>query len=155
MWHYQNREISAIGAKIQVGKVRVKLKLFETCLMPALLYGMEAWKKLSKAEIQNLEKIQGKALKRIFSLPITTPYIGLIIETGVWSAEQRINYSSLILYHNIINSCKDGLVKQIIQEQIQNHQNTYEKVRTIAEELNIKLSSSNNEEIWEEKNSQR
>ena len=51
--------------------------------MPALLYGMEAWEKLSKAEIQNIEKIQGKALKRIFSLPIATPYIGLIIKTGV------------------------------------------------------------------------
>ena len=58
-------------------------KLFETCLMRALLYGMEAWKKLSKAEIQYLEKIQGKALKRIFNLPITTPYIGIVIETGV------------------------------------------------------------------------
>ena len=48
-----NREICAIGAKTQVGKeeVRVKLKLFEKCLMPALLYGMESWKKLLKAEI--------------------------------------------------------------------------------------------------------
>ena len=73
--------------------------------------------KLSKAEIQNLEKVQGRALKRIFSLPITTPYIGLIIETGVWPAEQRINYSSLMLYHNIINSSKDRLVKQRIKEQ--------------------------------------
>ena len=36
-----------------------------------------------KAEIQNVEKVQGKALKRIFSLPITAPYIRLIIETGV------------------------------------------------------------------------
>ena len=90
--------------------------------MPALLYGMEAWKKLSKAEIQNLEKIQGKALKRIFSLPITTPYIGLIIETGVWPAEQIINYSSLMLYRNIINIGKDRLVRQIIQEKrTQNH----------------------------------
>ena len=69
--------------------------------MPALLYGMEAWKKLSKAEIQNLEKIQGKALKKIFSLPITTPYIGPIIKTGVWPAEQRKNYSLLMLYDNI------------------------------------------------------
>ena len=83
--------------------------------MPALLYGMEAWKKLSKEEIQHLEKIQGKSLKRMFSLPITTPYFGLIIETGVWPAEQRINYSSLMLYHNIMNSSKDRLVKQIIQ----------------------------------------
>ena len=58
----------------------------------SLLYGTEAWKKLLKVEIQHLEKVQGKALKRIFNLPITTPYIGLIIETGVWPTEQRINY---------------------------------------------------------------
>ena len=40
-----NREINAIGAKHQVGKeeIRVKLKLYETCLMPALPYGLEAW----------------------------------------------------------------------------------------------------------------
>ena len=48
-----NWEISKIGAKTHVGKkeVRVKLKIFQTCLMPVLLYGMEAWKKLSKADI--------------------------------------------------------------------------------------------------------
>ena len=49
-----------------------------------------------------------------------------------------------MLYYNIINSSKDRLVKQIIQEQrAQNHQNTFhEKVRTIAEELNIKLETA-------------
>ena len=109
--------------------------------MPAFLFGMEAWKKLQKAEIQHLEKIQGKVIEKIFSLPIITPCMGLIIKTGAWPAEQKINYSSLILYHNIIKSKKDRLVKQIIQEQrAQNQQNTfYEKVRTKAKELNIKL----------------
>ena len=49
-----------------------------------------------------------------------------------------------MLYHNIINSSKYRLVKQIIQEQKgQNHSDTfYEKVRTIAEQLNIKLEKS-------------
>ena len=100
--------------------------------MPALLYGESIQKKL------------GKALKRIFNLSITTPFIGLIIETGVWPAEQTINYSSLMLYENIINSTKDRLVKQIIQEiRAQNHQNTfYEKVRAISEELSIKLEAA-------------
>ena len=72
-----SREICAIGTKTQVRKVevRVKLKLFETCLMPAFLYGMEAWKKLSKLEVQHLQQIQGKALKRIFNLLITTPLL--------------------------------------------------------------------------------
>ena len=47
-----SREICAIGSRTQVGKeeVQVKLKLFEACLMPALFYAMETWKKLSKAE---------------------------------------------------------------------------------------------------------
>ena len=42
-----NREINATGAKHQLGKeeIRVKLKLYETCLMPALLYRLEAWGK--------------------------------------------------------------------------------------------------------------
>ena len=42
-----NREISAIVAKHQVGKeeIRIKLKLYETCLMPSLVYGLEAWEK--------------------------------------------------------------------------------------------------------------
>ena len=55
--------------------------------MQAFLYRMEAWKTLSKAEIQHLEKIQVKSLKKIFIIPIATPYVGLITETGVWPAE--------------------------------------------------------------------
>ena len=87
-----NREINAVGAKHQVGKeeIRVKLKLYETCLMPALLYGLEAWGKIDKDEMNEIEKIQGRALKRIFNLPISASYIGLIMETGTWPADQRI-----------------------------------------------------------------
>ena len=53
-----NSEICAFRAKTEVRKekIRVKLKQFGTCLMPTLLYGMEACKKLSKAENQHLKK---------------------------------------------------------------------------------------------------
>ena len=42
-----NREISSIRPKEKVGKeeTRVKLELYETCLMPTLLYELEAWGK--------------------------------------------------------------------------------------------------------------
>ena len=71
-----NREIIAVGAKNQVGKeeIRVKLKLY-VCLMPALLYGLEAWAKIDRDEMNEIEKIQGKLLKRIFNLPILTSYL--------------------------------------------------------------------------------
>ena len=42
--------------------------------MPALLYGMKAWKKLSKVEIQQLEKIKVKPKKDIQSTNNNTLY---------------------------------------------------------------------------------
>ena len=66
-------EIGAIAAKNQVGKeeMRVKLKLFGTCLMTALIYGMEAWGNIRLVEMREIEKIQGKALKKIFQLQLS------------------------------------------------------------------------------------
>ena len=45
-----DRQNSAIEAQYQVGKeeIRVKLKLYKICIMPALLYGLEAWGKIDK-----------------------------------------------------------------------------------------------------------
>ena len=42
-----NGEIGAVGAKCQVGKeeIRAKLNLYETFLMPGLVYGLETWGK--------------------------------------------------------------------------------------------------------------
>ena len=76
--------INATGGKHQVGKeeIRVKLKLYETYLMTALLYGLETWGKIDKDWMNGIEKIQVRALKRIFNLLISASYFGLIMETG-------------------------------------------------------------------------
>ena len=58
--------------------------------MPALLYGLEGWGEIDKEEMNEKEKIQRRALKRIINLPISTSYISLIIETGTWPANQRM-----------------------------------------------------------------
>ena len=44
------REINGISSKHNVGQeeIRVKIKLFETCLIPAILYGFKAWGKYPK-----------------------------------------------------------------------------------------------------------
>ena len=143
-----NREISAIGAKHQVGKeeIRVKLKLYKTCLMPALLYGLEAWGKIDKDEMNEIEKIQGRALKRIFNLPISTSYIGLIMETGTWPANQRVQHSTMMLYHNIMNSDHKRIARKILVEQTKsNNKNTMiSKVQQIAQEIGVKLKNVEN-----------
>ena len=123
-----SREIDAIGAKNQVGKeeIRVKLKLFDTCLMTALTYGMEAWANIRSVEMREIEKIQGKALNRIFQLPVSTTYTGIIMETGIWPAEQKIQNATMMLYHNIKNSDDNRKLKQVVEEQEQNQK--YKKI---------------------------
>ena len=49
-----NREINAIGANDQVEKEKIKLILYETCLMLALLYEFEAWRKIDKDEMNEI-----------------------------------------------------------------------------------------------------
>ena len=73
MWSNYSK-IYAIGAKHQVEKekIRVKLKLYETCLIPVLLYEFEAWGKIDEDEMNETEKVQWKALKTIFNLPRST-----------------------------------------------------------------------------------
>ena len=73
-----SRKIDAIGAKNQVGKeeIRAKLKLFDTCLMTVLTYGMEAWANIRSVEMREIEKIQGtrKGTKKDIS---TSSFINL------------------------------------------------------------------------------
>ena len=78
----------------------MQLKLFEACLMPALIHGIEAWRYIKKEEMKEIERIPGKALKRIFTLPVSTTYTRILIETGIWPAVQRMQYATLMLYHN-------------------------------------------------------
>ena len=55
------REIKIFGSNNQVGKeeVRVELKLFQTCFMPVLIYGIEAW-----GDTKKEDKVTGKKTTR-------------------------------------------------------------------------------------------
>ena len=68
--------------------------------MTALTYGIEAWAKIRSVEMREIEKIQGKTLKRIFQLPVSTTCTGIMMETEKWPAEQKIQYATMMLYYN-------------------------------------------------------
>ena len=90
--------------------------------------------KIDKDETNEIEKIQGRVLKGIFNFPISGSYIGLIMETSIWLANQRIQYSIMILYHNVMNSDHKKVARKILAEQAKsNHKNTMiSKVKQIA-----------------------
>ena len=68
-----------------------------------MVYGLKATKYMV---------IKGRALKEIFNLPISA-YIGLIMETGISPANQRIQYSIMMLYHKIMNSDRKRVARKI------------------------------------------
>ena len=56
--------------------------------------------------------------------------MSLIMETGTWPANQRIQYSTMMLYHNIMDS---------------DHKKTMiSKVQQIAQEIGLKLKNMEN-----------
>ena len=82
-----------------------------------------------------------RALKRILNLPISTSCIGLKMETGIWPTNQRIQYSTTMLYHNIMNSDHKRIARKILAEQTKsNDKNTMiSKVKQTAQEVGGKI----------------
>ena len=73
-------------------------------------------------------------------MPISAPYVGLIMETGTWPANQRIQYTTKMLYHNIMNSDHKRVARKILAEQTKsNYKNPMIlKVQQIAQEIGVK-----------------
>ena len=44
--------------------------------------------------MQAIEKIQNQPLKKILQLPVTTPSTESLMETAIWPAKERIEYST-------------------------------------------------------------
>ena len=106
-----------------VGKVgdmalEVRLKIYETVVVPTIFANIETWGTIKERDIKELEGIQYKIMKAMFEQVSTTPYWGLIAETGIWPVKSRIEYKKIMLYHNIITSDSKRLVKDIVEDQI-------------------------------------
>ena len=113
------REIMAMGSFREVGGefLRVRLMLFEKCWMPAVTNGIHAWTLLTDKDIDDIEQIQVKYLKRLCGLPASTPTAALIMELGIWPATEAIQYLSAMLYHELITSDNQRVASSIIKEQ--------------------------------------
>ena len=116
---YMVREIQISGSWNRVGQAdaQIQLMLYKKIVVPTLLYNMETASNMKKGEYERLEKMQGKALRRICELLASTPYWGILAELGVYPLEFVIHQKRLMLYHNIMNSGNQRIAKKIIMQQ--------------------------------------
>ena len=112
------KKINQMTQQNKVGKQEVPLKidLYKTVFLATLLYNMEAWGRLTKDEMEDLESTQASTLKRLMKVPNTTSHPGVLNELGIWTVDYQLVYRRLMLYHNIINSKEDRVVKGLVLE---------------------------------------
>ena len=110
--------VAAIGSmKMGTMAAEVRLNLVNVIVMKSLLYNIETIPQLAPKEIKELEKVQHHILTKLLNIPKSTPYCGILLETGMWTMDARIDYSKLMLYHNIKNSDDQRIIKQIVEVQ--------------------------------------
>ena len=100
------------------------------------------WWRITATEMKEISKIQVSALKQILHYPKSTPNIEILFETGIWSIIGRIEYSTMMLFHSVMNSDDERISKKIIEQQQKEKLNNamYERVKDVAKELEINIA---------------
>ena len=100
-------KIEEMASSSKVGNLSttIKLELYNAVLLHTLLlYNMAAWGRWRKIDIEELDQFQGETLKRLLKLPTTTPYLGVLYETGMWRISDLLLYKKIMMLHNILKS---------------------------------------------------
>ena len=119
-------------------KTRTLIKLYRTTILPALLYGCEAWY-ISREDIKELTDIQFTIIRTILKLPISTPKPALLGEIGEFPIELNIEERKLMYLHKAITSkTRINDISHIqIEEYNNNKQSIINQIITLLENYNI------------------
>ena len=95
-----------------------RLKLYHTTVVPSLFSNVETWSMMTKGDLEKLEGMQYGVLRQIMEQRSSVSYFELLAETGVWPVEQLIEARKIYLMNNIMNSKRERLLKEILEEQV-------------------------------------
>lgn len=141
------KEIKTLGNEEKVGKysTEAQLMMYEKTAVPVLTYNLECWTHVRKQDWKEMEQVQGKALKSILEMPDSTPYWGILKETGIWTVQAQVNYQGFMLYQNIITSNEERLARKIVEEQKRKDDQSgwYGEINNLAKEYKINIESAN------------
>jgi hypothetical protein len=114
-------EIKAILEDCRIhclGGIMAGLEMWETAVIPKLLYNSEVWTDIKKVTLEKLENLQNEFLRAVLATPRSTPTPSLCWETGTSSMENRIIVSKLLFYHHLLNLDEDSLASQVASIQM-------------------------------------
>ena len=131
--------------KVGMYATDARLKLAEAVIIPSILHNVEAYPFYEQKDIEGLERVQHQVLTGLLDIPISTPYLAILMETGFWTMKARIAYRKLMLYQNILKSDKRRVLKSLIDIQKNEARDTtwYGGIRKILDKYGVKEDPSN------------
>ena len=87
--------------------------LRESLLFSSILLNCETWFNITKAEIDQLEKVDKSLLRRILDAPSKSPTASLYLELGCVPIQYLIMSKRLRFLHYILNRPKNHLLSQV------------------------------------------
>ena len=144
--------IKRIASTYKMGSMstQARMEMMDIILIPSILYNIEAFATFSNTEMELLERIQAQMIRQFLEVPSSTPYSPLLPETGMWTMEGRINYKKLMLFHNIVNSSDERIVKRILFEQMKDPREGtwYYSIIELLKKYNISLTTESKKSSW-------
>ena len=101
-----------------IGGAQGAFDLWNSCVIPSLLYNCSVWTGIKKSEIRILDNLQHEMIRVILRIPSSTPLPALRGATGLMGMEWRIWKEKLLLIHSIKKTKDSCLANQILEEQI-------------------------------------
>ena len=149
---YMISHTKSIANTKQMGTLAIaaRLKMMETIIIKSITYNVEAFATYTSKEIEELERVQAETLRKLLEVPCSTPYLPLLLETGMWTMEGRIAYTKLMLFHNIVNSSDERIISNIISYQMENPRRGtwYSSIQALLDRYKLKWSSEIKKSKW-------
>ena len=97
--------------------IETLLLLYKSLFLAVVLYNAQAWSNLNIRDMNNLQTVQLKYLKRMFRAPSSTSNCLTFLETGMLPIEHEIHTRQLMFLHHILTMTEDDPVRHCYQEQ--------------------------------------
>ena len=125
----QNRQNKGHGAYTQIIQIlesiyfgkyyfQAAVTLRNSLLISSMLFNSEAWYNVTTVELEKLEKIDEKCLRKILNAPFATPKVMLYLELGVIPIRYIIKSRRLNYLYYILHEDEQSLINQFLHIQL-------------------------------------
>ena len=111
--------LNSVGTWFGLLHPSTSIKLYKTYCIPIMLFSSELWK-LTKTELQILERTHNKILRSIQCLPLRCPTLALNHLMGTLTIEAQIEARQLCFIFSIINLPPASIPKIILSNRLAN-----------------------------------